>query len=354
MTQKKVTITDIAKAAGVSKTTISRYLNGRFDLMSPETRRRIESVIDVSGYQPSTIARSLKNKRSLLLGIVVSDQSSPFSTAVLLGVGDALRNTEYVPVFVNCDDDPAKERYQISFLLSRGVDGLIVNTTSYENPFLVNLEARGVPIVLCDRYIKGHTFDIVTTDHASTIQQLLAHLKGQGYGLPALFCQRWDNNSVRLQRRQAFLAGAEALFGLRPGEAPVYEVDGQNPASAVRALEDLMARCAPGQRPAVIGVNSVTTTYTLHAMREMGLAIPQQIGLCGPEDWNWGDQMNWPELTAPQLTTASVHAREIGATATHLLLARIADPSLAKQEVLLPSELSPRASTLLSPRQPDV
>ena len=214
MTQKKVTITDIAKAAGVSKTTISRYLNGRFDLMSPETRRRIESVIDVSGYQPSTIARSLKNKRSLLLGIVVSDQSSPFSTAVLLGVGDALRNTEYVPVFVNCDDDPAKERYQISFLLSRGVDGLIVNTTSYENPFLVNLEARGVPIVLCDRYIKGHTFDIVTTDHASTIQQLLAHLKGQGYGLPALFSQRWDNNSVRLQRRQAFLAGAEALFGL--------------------------------------------------------------------------------------------------------------------------------------------
>ena len=149
MTQKKVTITDIAKASGVSKTTISRYLNGRFDLMSPETRRRIESVIDVSGYQPSTIARSLKNKRSLLLGIVVSDQSSPFSTAVLLGVGDALRNTEYVPVFVNCDDDPAKERYQISFLLSRGVDGLIVNTTSYENPFLVNLEARGVPVVLC-------------------------------------------------------------------------------------------------------------------------------------------------------------------------------------------------------------
>ena len=96
-------------------------------------------------------------------------------------------------------------------------------------------------------------------------------------------------------------------------------------------------------------MNSVTTTYTLHAMREMGLAIPQQIGLCGPEDWNWGDQMNWPELTAPQLTTASVHAREIGATATHLLLARIADPSLAKQEVLLPSELSPRASTLLFP-----
>lgn len=72
MTQKKVTITDIAKASGVSKTTISRYLNGRFDLMSPETRRRIESVIDVSGYQPSTIARSLKNKHSLLLGIVVT------------------------------------------------------------------------------------------------------------------------------------------------------------------------------------------------------------------------------------------------------------------------------------------
>lgn len=228
MTQKKVTITDIAKAAGVSKTTISRYLNGRFDLMSPETRRRIESVIDVSGYQPSTIARSLKNKRSLLLGIVVSDQSSPFSTAVLLGVGDALRNTEYVPVFVNCDDDPAKERYQISFLLSRGVDGLIVNTTSYENPFLVNLEARGVPIVLCDRYIKGHTFDIVTTDHASTIQQLLAHLKGQGYGLPrAVF--------PAVGQQLCAPAAPPGIFGrgrgiVRPAAGqrqPVYEVDGK-------------------------------------------------------------------------------------------------------------------------------
>ena len=346
MTQKKVTITDIAKASGVSKTTISRYLNGRYDLMSPETRQRIESVIAVAGYQPSTIARSLKNKRSLLLGIVVSDQSSPFSTAVLLGVGDALRDTEYVPVFINSDDDPAKERYQISFLLSRGVDGLIVNTTSYDNPFLVNLEARGVPVVLCDRYVKDHAFDIVTTDHASMMRQLVAHLKEHGFGLPALFTQRWDNNSVRMQRRQAFLEHTRTLFGI---QAPVYEMHEGEVGCAERALKDLLDRCEPGQTPVVIGVNSVTTTYALHAMRKMGLSIPGQIGLCGPEDWNWGDQMNWPELTAPQLTTASVHAREIGATATRMLLARIADASLPRQEVLLPSELSPRASTQLLP-----
>lgn len=93
MTQKKVTITDIAKASGVSKTTISRYLNGRFDLMSPETRRRIESVIDVSGYQPSTIARQPeKSSIRFCWASWCPTNPSHFSTAVLLGVGDALRN----------------------------------------------------------------------------------------------------------------------------------------------------------------------------------------------------------------------------------------------------------------------
>ena len=81
----------------------------------------------------------------------------------------------------------AKERYQISFLLSRGVDGLIVNTTSYENPFLVNLRPAACPLCCATAISGAMHFDIVTTDHASTIQQLLAHLKGQAMAARAVF-----------------------------------------------------------------------------------------------------------------------------------------------------------------------
>ena len=94
--------------------------------------------------------------------------------------------------------------------------------------------------------------------------------------------------------------------------------------------------------------------HTLHAMREMGLAIPQQIGLCGPEDWNLGDQMNWPELTAPQLTTASVHAREIGATATHLLFGPHCGPFAGQAGGSFAKRAEPARLHFAFPRQPDV
>ncbi len=86
--KKSITIIDVAAAAGVSKTTVSRYLNGKFEFMSSQSRERIAATIEQLNYRPNNLARGLKSKRSKLLGVIVSDIKNPFSSILLKGIGD--------------------------------------------------------------------------------------------------------------------------------------------------------------------------------------------------------------------------------------------------------------------------
>ncbi|WP_349399024.1 LacI family DNA-binding transcriptional regulator, partial [Clostridium perfringens] len=91
----KLTINDIAKKAKTSKTTVSFYLNGKFDKMSPDTKRRIEQVIEETNYSPNIMARSLKLKKSNLIGVVVADITNPFSSNIVKGIGEITRRKGY-------------------------------------------------------------------------------------------------------------------------------------------------------------------------------------------------------------------------------------------------------------------
>ena len=200
---KKLTITDIANAAGVSKTTVSRYLNKRYDLMSAVTKKRIESIVKMTGYRPNAAAQNLKSKRTKMIGVTIADMFSPFSSALILGISNALESEGYQPLFVNCSDSLDKEKELISSLLARGVDGLLVNTVAYQNLNLVNLATSGTPIVLCDRFVEDFNFDIVTNTLHELFPQVLSHLKDQDF-YPYLFSQPYTNNSSRFMRVNSF------------------------------------------------------------------------------------------------------------------------------------------------------
>ena len=131
--ESKTTIDDIARAVGVSKTTISRYINGHGEMMSEKTRERVRAAIELTNYQPSDIARNLKRKKTNLIGVLISDMSTPFSSALIIAIGDYLAERGYVPIFANCDDSLQKEEELIDMLISKGVAGLLVNTTSSQN-----------------------------------------------------------------------------------------------------------------------------------------------------------------------------------------------------------------------------
>src|SRR4051812_929094 len=124
----RTTIADVALKAGVSKATVSRFLNRREELLTPEIATRVESAIAALGYTPSPMAQALKRGRSRLVGLVVADVTNPFSVAVLRGAEKACQQAGYLLMLFNLGDDSQRERDAIEALASYQVEGLILNT----------------------------------------------------------------------------------------------------------------------------------------------------------------------------------------------------------------------------------
>lgn len=346
--KKNVTITDIAQAAGVSKTTVSRYLNGKFSMMSQDTRTRIEAVIRMANYHPNSIAQSLRGRRSMQVGVVVSDISSPFCSSMIRGIGHTLLDADYVPLFVDSKDDPDLEKHLIETLLSRKVDGLIVNTSSYNNPNLIRITCEGVPVVLCDRYIGDYHFPFVGCVHRQPITQMMTHLKEEGFCKVGFFTQEYQNNSTRFIRRNAFVQAMKEHYPDLDSTELTYVLELTDMKHTIKCIEALLSSCPTGEIPAIMAVNSATTMHLLGALQNMGLTPPGDIGICGPDDWGWDEQLALSPLSYPGVTSFTVHPFQIGSIAAEMLLNLIGGGETEKRDILLPSELIIRESTKLS------
>ena len=126
----RVTIKDVAERAGVSKTTLSRYLNGEFNRMSVDTKYRIRDVIKEMDYKPNPQARGLKNNQSFLIGLVVADILNYYSSVLIKGLQNALSNTDYQLLIMTADNSAEEEQKVIEKLLLQNVDGIILQPTT--------------------------------------------------------------------------------------------------------------------------------------------------------------------------------------------------------------------------------
>ena len=343
--KKKVTISDIAAAAGVSKATVSRYINGRSELMTDKTRERIQTVIELLDYHPSAAARSLKTKKNRQIGVLLSNIETPFAASLIVGIGTCLHQKGYEPLFVDCHNSIQKEEEAIASFMERTVEGLLVNTTFIENPALIKASCDGCNIVLCDRFVNHYDFNIVTIEQDESMLRLIRHLKEMGYTRPVLFAQQWEKNSTRQRRLKAFLRAVEQVYGYVPAE-DIYTV-GHEQSQSEEQLDILLSRLQPGEIPAIVGINSETTVLAYRAIVRRGLKIPEQMGLCGSEDWDWESVMNWATLLQPAITSISIPTKEMGYRAAELLLQIIEGEHSDPQTVILPCELVVRGSTRL-------
>lgn len=150
---RKVTMRDVAEKAGVSKSTVSQYINHRYEYMAEETKKRIEQSIQELGYIPNFIAKSLKQKKTSTIGVIVANILHAFSTEIIRAIEDVCESND-VQIFVcNADDNPCKERSYIEMLMAKQVDGLIIFPTSGNIELYQSLKDSGVPIVFLDRQI---------------------------------------------------------------------------------------------------------------------------------------------------------------------------------------------------------
>ena len=215
MPRKQITINDIAKDVGVSKTTISRYLNGKYEFMSPETKKRISDTIANTGYRPNRLANSLKTSRSNLIGVIMSNIMASQTPQLLGSICDTCTKNGRKIVVVNSENNPEREKQMVQDLLDQQVDGLLV-VSGYNSDLYQALDRNDLPVVLADRLPKDGDADMdsVVINHAESTRRVIRYLLNQGYQRVILLQRRHRNpNNTPALRSAAAVAACREFFG---------------------------------------------------------------------------------------------------------------------------------------------
>lgn len=339
--KKHATIAQVADAAKVSKTTVSRYLNGRYEFMSEETKAEINRVIQQLDYHPSNIARSLKTRKSRVIGCIIADITSPFSSVLIKGINDVCIQNGYQVLFSNTDNQPERELNCIYRLLSDQVEGLIINSTGFNDDYLIDLHKKGVPIVLADRCLRtNRVIDTVTTENYGPVYSCMQRLYANGFEKVAFFTQGNGKISSRLVRYRGFLDASREIFS-EDGEKNTFLVDTDDPSVCSRSLRTFV-ESNRGKRLAVFCVNGVCLLNVLLGMQKENYPISRELGICGYDDWGWAS------LIPPGITTITQDSYKVGKLSAETLLDRISGKVDSEAVLIeLPNQLYVRGSTEL-------
>jgi DNA-binding LacI/PurR family transcriptional regulator len=306
----RVTIRDVARAAGVSTATVSQVLNGSRPVAA-STRLRVEAVIAELGFRPNTFARALKTLRSHLVGVVLPDLSNPFYPALLRGVHDQFGLNGYHVVVVNTDAHRAKELELVAELVDREVDGLILTTVTLTDTDYAGLAANGIPFVIVGQQ---PGFDHVHSSNYDAAFEMTTYLLDKDYGSVAHLAGPARTGTGPAVLRMNGYRAAMRERGLRGAAAPVvhgeFTVAGGNKAM-LQLLES-------GARPrAVFCANDLMALGAIEAASAAGLRVPEDLAVAGFDD------IHAASLVRPSLTTIDQQARQLGVQAADLLLDRI-------------------------------
>lgn len=337
--ESRATIDDVAAAAGVSKATVSRFLNHRSTRLSPQIAARVEKAVAALSYHPNPMAQALKRGRSRLIGLVVADIANPYSVAVLRGAEKAAQEAGYLVMLFNLANVGERERRGIEALASYQVEGFILNTLGSDASAASEVARHGKPAVLVDRKHAAMQSDFVSLDNPDAVRQAVSHLLEQGWRELLYVTEPIAGVSSRVERAAAF----QALFAnaTRGTGGRVVEVADGADGALDTALKDLKRRA--GRRPkAVLSSNAPVTLRVVAAASRLGWTIGRDLGFVGI------DETDWAPLVASGLSTVEQPTDDIGRVAARCLLERLQGHDLPPRQIVLAGKLIARGSSLRS------
>ncbi len=335
----RATIADVARHAGVSKATVSRYLNGRHQLLTPDIAERVRDAIESLSYRPSPMAQALKHGRSRLIGLAVADITNPFSVAVLQGAEKACQEAGYLLVLFNLGNKPGRERDALQALTDYQIDGLILNRVDTRVQLWQSAVGYGKPIVLVDRAQEGVDADFVSVDNAAVVCLALEHLRSRGWDEVLLVSEPCNGVSSRSARRDTFIAAMAQQAGKPQGmRGSFWESTTDNREQLMQRLL-LLREQARDRRPAVLAGNAVATLRIASAVQALGWSLGREIGFIGI------DETEWAGLIGPGLSTIAQPTDALGRTAARCLIERLQGWSGAARTIELPGTLQVRGSS---------
>jgi len=331
-----LTLKELGRLAGVHPSTVARVLNeDPRQRVSAQMRDRIVTLAREYGYQPNRLARSLRTKRSAVVGTLIPDISNPFFALMFRGIEDALAERDYSVILANTDDDELRAARGISMLRGRQVDGLILATARRHDPSIEQLLAEQFPVVLVNRHTDPITPNVVVpADHSGSVTAV-AHLVGLGHRRIAHIAGS-DEMSTGHARSRGY-RDALARHGIAFDPELLVEGSFREP-GGYDAMHRLLALADPPT--AVFAVNDLAAAGALRAIREVGREVPGDISVVGFND------LATVAPTIPGLTTLHVPLHEMGMAAAERLLAQVGGGGAGFSEpAILPVTLIVRGST---------
>ena len=305
------TIKDVARLAGVSVSTISKYMNG--GNVRPENAEAIRQAIAELDYRVNPFARSLKTRQSRSIGVLLPDMTAPFYGAVVMALDKVLRENGYHSLISCYGSNHGLERDNLQFLLSTGVDGLIYAPENISAEEFYELTAsREIPMVQVDRMIQGVQSDAVLVDNSAAAYQAVSRLIDGGHRRIAAITGPKSVFSAR-ERLVGYLRALED-HGILYDDSLVIS-DENTFATGYRGCEMLLQLSEPPT--AVFATNYDITIGLITAARERGVRIPEQVDIVGFDCPAVCSMMN------PPMPVVHQPEAEIGQKAAGFLIQRL-------------------------------
>lgn len=322
------TIRDVAKLAGVSMSTVSKYINGGH--VRPENIGAIREAIEKLDYRVNPFARSLKAQRSRSIGILLPDLTAPFFSAVLTALDRVLREHGYHTLISCYGSDHGLERDNLSFLITNGIDGLVYIPEDLSAEEFYELTGNfNIPTVQVDRQIQGVQTDVVMSNNTDAVYEAVSRLLQKGHRKVAAVTGP-KSVSTSKERLVGYLRALSDGGIMYDDEVVISE--NNDFATGYRSCEVLMQL---EERPtAVLATNYDITMGMITAAHERGVRIPEDLDIYG------FDCVDICTMMKPPVPVVQQPEQEIGTTAARYLIQRLEGYAGEPRIVRLPCKLS--------------
>jgi len=308
----QATIKDIAKALNVSASTVSRALKD-YPGISQETKRKVKELAEKLNYRPNAVALSLRKSKSFTIGVIIPEVVHFFFSTVISGIEEVAFANGYNVILCQTNENLEREKSSVETIISNQIDGLLISFSKETTDFshFKNLIDHQFPIVFFDRVPDLDNTVNVTVDDYSGAYDAVKHLIEQDYK-KILHLAGPKNLLISTKRKEGYIQ-ALTEAGIAIDESLIRECRiGTQQETYEFCLEYFKDR---NNRPdAVFAANDIAAAGAMKAVQELGLKVPEDVGIVGFSDWQFSAMMN------PPLSTVSQPGFEIGEKSMKLLL----------------------------------
>jgi LacI family transcriptional regulator len=334
--KRRVTIKDVAKAARVHASTVSRALdpNSKHPL-SQDVIQRVRKIAKRLGFKANAAGYSLKTRRSRLVGVIVPDITDPAIPPIIRGLEAGLERHGYAALLANTDSDRKREAELVEIMTARGVDGLALASVVYHDRLLKSPSLQQLPIVTVARQTDNPKISCVLHDENGGFRELLAHLVSFGHRAIASIAGPQDLSTGRNRHLAVRDYAAQTKIKI----APTIFARAFNEQEGQRCMEELLAERT--KFTAVVCANDRLAIGAIAALKQHGRRCPQDVSVTGFND------MPMVERIEPALTTVRVQHYRAGFDAAEMLVEQMQQEARKRvaHQIRLPVELVVREST---------